>query len=639
MSDKINDKIPNNSPESMENQNYTDKVNNTPDYHNKISTDNEPVGLEDNSLEIDKEGNQHTVEQTTTTEDGISNRNVIKTTKLDNGKLKVEEEIYSNSDTTGKISKSSTSVKKQADGTTKVELKHLDDKNAKDDLDKDDLTTDEMNKELGGKQAKLTNSKQPTPDDELDNLPEEKDYTLPEDNKNNKLKDYGDNNLKDLNLNRHGGIKRGGITGEGGVIDKVKNSKAVTTGKNIGTTGKNLGANIKDLANAKKGERLANLKKLGSQLGKDTKNCFKGTRIEQKVKMLIEKIRKIVQFIVSNGKIIAIISAIVGIILLVAPFVISIVQTIGKTPHYYCEVPGDDGVDEGIKNSALYQQYCATGGSSLNLEDMNGHYIVQDQSGPCTACCTMNMTMRYFAANGINIYDYMWDDSGEYVNKLDDVTVNQHASSAYIADGCTESDNWYNIISQADNTSQSNGTNEPWPTFAAKHGYKRTLQANWGYYYSDDIWDNGTDSVTAARENDKWTWDLSYGSPGHWYADMGTLTGTSITIDGVTCTYTFVGAAITKNELITLLENHPSGVCVCGHRSTGGGHGILISKYDATEDKFYVIDSGKYLGGGFEGPADSNLFCCYSGENPNGNIIFNNNQYWYIEEDENTPTN
>ena len=55
---------------------------------------------------------------------------------------------------------------------------------------------------------------------------------------------------------------------------------------------------------------------------------------------------------------------------------------------------------------------------------------------------------------------------------------------------------------------------------------------------------------------------------GHWYADMGTLTGTSITIDGVTCTYTFVGAAITKNELITLLENHPSGVCVCGHRST-----------------------------------------------------------------------
>ena len=34
----------------------------------------------------------------------------------------------------------------------------------------------------------------------------------------------------------------------------------------------------------------------------------------------------------------------------------------------------------------------------------------------------------------------------------------------------------------------------------------------------------------------------------------------------------------------------------------GGGHGILISKYDATQDKFYVIDSGKYLGGGFEGP-------------------------------------
>lgn len=383
------------------------------------------------------------------------------------------------------------------------------------------------------------------------------------------------------------------------------------------------------LGDADKAAKLKKLKELKKDNNKKSlKEGLNNMKFVQNIQKQIEALKAQISAIISNIEVIAIVLAVIIVVYNVAMVAIGVFACYGDSPHFWCNLEASRKEQQ----SAFYQQYCTYHGG-LELTELNGHYIIQDGSGPCTACCTMNLLLRYFAANGVNMYDYLWDENGNAVyTEFPDNSIN--------------ADDWYHYLStaygsiyiQSDNSSNSRHAGETgsWIEFARSHG---DLLAggwenipNWGFYYSEDIWDLGTTAYDAGIQfQPSWTWDIDgYGSLGpgvwaRWYVNTGATNGKSITLDGVTATFVFVsGTPSSQNELIALLQSHPSGVAFCAQ-----GHGMLLTRYE--DGIFYMVDSGLGRAGGWEGPCTDPAFCCKDSTtiiNPS-----NWNGYWYIEED------
>lgn len=390
-------------------------------------------------------------------------------------------------------------------------------------------------------------------------------------------------------------------------------------------------------------EKKAQLKKIREAKLKATKESAKeglnNMKVVQRFKSRIEKIKNAIKAHLPFIKWVAIIMAVVTLLWNIGLYIHSVVAVAGQSPHYYCELEAD----RGMQNSAFYKQYCE--GGSLNLEELNGHYMIQDGSGPCTACATMNLYMRYFTANGVNIFDYLWDENG-------------HAKYTTFPENNKNANNWYELISRAQNQVYNQGDNtdggntgnrrnmsasNSWYQFALAKGGCGMTDAwgnipNWGFWYSEDIFADGTyENRKTDSGNAEYTYDIDgYGclGPGvwaRWYANVYANDGMQITIDGVTATMVVKFDHPSVDQLISLLNTHPSGVAFCTM-----GHGMLFTKYE--DGVFYMVDSGRGRAGGFEGPATSGNFCIYASQYSQLINTSDWNGYWYIEEDVSTPT-
>ena len=383
-------------------------------------------------------------------------------------------------------------------------------------------------------------------------------------------------------------------------------------------------------------------KKLVDNIGKGSVNAFKGIKNRalgkmksydayKKVQEIITKMQKVATFITSNIKVIGIVSAIVAIIWNAAIFGISIVQSLGPTPHYYCEIDAD----KTMKKSAMYQQYCSKKKSGFELNNLNGHYFVQDGSGPCTCTSKLNLLLRYYARKEINLYDYAWDETGKYDFEKIQSDVKSDTNSddtlRHFANG--------NIQEASDDYSTTNkyGSRE----FAAKNGIADYTMANWGYLRDEsiDLTDVSVDddnySEYANTNNEAWVWDLQYENDASNGTTWKFAWSTKYEINGVKATFKYFQGQHWNNadELKQLLDEHPSGIYAYRKYGSDGNHAILITGY--VDDVFYVVDPGLGMRGGFEGPATSSNFVLSMWSNDQiGTVGSNLNGFGYIEEDE-----
>lgn len=69
--------------------------------------------------------------------------------------------------------------------------------------------------------------------------------------------------------------------------------------------------------------------------------------------------------------------------------------------------------------------------------------------------------------------------------------------------------------------------------------------------------------------------------------------GQTVAIHGISCNIHYVSGSPSKNELISLLQEHPEGIAVTGSYSQGA-HGKVLTRYDETTDDFYCVDPGAW---------------------------------------------
>lgn len=366
---------------------------------------------------------------------------------------------------------------------------------------------------------------------------------------------------------------------------------------------------VKDLA-AQKRKDLED--KLLDQVA--DKGSLKGKLLAKGIKLVkdnkyLKEASKVISFIASNIQTILVILLIIIVACYFLITFMSIFQAIGSTPHYYCDIDAD----KGVKRSKVYQQYCTNGSVGFELDNINGHYIVQDGSGPCTDCACLNLLLRYYTSKEINLYDYLWDNTGQFIadnNALSlDTTFGNTSIRKYIA--------------ASGNTNCSNKASltrgSKW--FAKKHPTKNISNSNnfskadWGYVRDESLSFEGldfdeainTDEAKNISTNDNWVWDLSCETT--WSAQWGE--GNYITIDGVTATWEYPEKWTNKEELKALLLKYPSGI-VAWRNYGSGNHAILITGWNEEEQCFNVVDSALATSGGFEGPATSPNFVIQS---------------------------
>lgn len=366
-------------------------------------------------------------------------------------------------------------------------------------------------------------------------------------------------------------------------------------------------------------------------------NKLKNSEAAKTIKKMVETVRKIANFVAANIKPIAIISAVVLVLGNGAIFVISIAQSATPTPHYYC----DTEANSSIRKTSVYRQYCTQGGFSL--ENLQGHYIVQDGSGPCTDCAFNNLLMRYYTDAGLNYFDYLWDEAGEYGPS------GQICRSTNVATPGT----LRKIINgggtgTTDCTAKYDATANGTVKFGQLHG-KNITMANWGYLRDDSIedqsWAMSSTTHPDNSANEKWVWDLSLpdNSAGTtWNAGWGSQT---ITIDDIECNIIHLdNSSITGETVKDVLSGsmgstvtYAAAGCIVYYKypKSGGGtgnHAVLITGYDSNTGEWTIIDSALGLAGGYEGPVDnSGNFCIYGNEVKNLlNCGSNSNGSWSI---------
>lgn len=349
----------------------------------------------------------------------------------------------------------------------------------------------------------------------------------------------------------------------------------------------------KDLANAK------GLKAKAQLLGNKAGQKFKGTDFYKKLKELFLKLQKMASWIAAHAYPLAIASAVVLVGSFATIFIISVAQAATPTPHYYCDTEADGS----LKKTAVYQQYCGDKGL-FELEELNGHYIIQDGSGPCTDCATANMMMRYYTMKDLNFFDYLWKEDGQY-SPSGQVLVTDHLATPTTIRHCingTTTVRTTSLIKPA-NRNKPNGACK----FALKNGISGWTMSNWGYLRDDSIdyesYEMTSDFYADNSANENWVFDLSVANraPGSSWAVY--WTGTTTVADMVCQETTAEGSAITGDYIKDLFSN--SAVCaeagILMYFDYGDGqHAVLLTKYDGGE--WYIIDSAMGLAGGFEGP-------------------------------------
>lgn len=347
---------------------------------------------------------------------------------------------------------------------------------------------------------------------------------------------------------------------------------------------KNVKKTAKDFKNAEgiKGKT----KFVAGGVGRRAKKKWANSKTREKVKKFVATVKRIIAIIKAVYIPLAIT---MGLILLIGNFVVwaySVYAAVGRTPHYYCDIETDD---PGIKRSYLYQQYCANG-SGLNLEELNGHYIIQSGSGPCTSCATLNLWMRFFAANDINFFDYLWNENGETLNKVDKNGSEESTTFSAIGRGTCKYPNFVND-SRYPKASQ----------FMSQHG--KGNYATMGYVYNEEEYTEQEDLTGS----DDWTFTTLLGnvSDTH-YGCHGWDDGVTITIENASLTMKVdTDPAHCKIDYIkTIMDAHPSGIIIyfkCN--SDYGYHGVLLTKYE--DGKLYMVDSAPRLRGGWELPVET----------------------------------
>lgn len=348
-------------------------------------------------------------------------------------------------------------------------------------------------------------------------------------------------------------------------------------------------------------------------IGKGALNKFKSTDVYNTFKKVQKGIGNFLNFIIANWQIILIIIAVLLVASTLALFAVSIAQTIGENPHYYCYTnPSPE-----IRKSKEYMQYCTNDASYIKFDDVNGHYVVQDGAGPCTACCVLNMLIRFYYSNDINIYNYLWQSNGQYGsvgNTLQATDSNEYNFRRYITGYIGKNEDMFTA------KGQPNGSID----FAASFGKSNYTMANWGYLRDPTI-DSGEGYGDMNNEN--WVWDLSIaennGEGSSWGTQWGN--GRSVTIEGTTATFVEVNEPIKSlDDFKELLIAHPSGIIVYRQYGVMTGssyprHGILVTGYDEDNQCFKIVDPAFGMSGGYERLATDGD-CIKS----NGVEIFNN---------------
>lgn len=359
--------------------------------------------------------------------------------------------------------------------------------------------------------------------------------------------------------------------------------------------------------------------------GKRTKNRFKNSQAYQNAMKVAMAISKVIAFIVTYSKVFIILGI---ILLLVTPatiFIISVTQSLSPTPHYYCDV----NADKSLKKTDIYQQYCKQKDTTFSVENLNGHYIVQDGSGPCAAACLANMMMRFCTINNdlipINFFDYLWQSDGLYIT--DGMTVGKGS-------GTSANNSIRAVLNGYTTNTTSNvsidGVNHGSREFAQEHdkGIGYTM-ANWGYLRDESLdpesWESTEDFYISGKDNDKWVWDLSlnnFAAGSSWDVDwtaqirFGPLN--SCAIESSVSSQTTEGHNKTIEQIKNILDGEgpyeyystSAGVVLYYHYTEGGTvkyHAVLLTKYKTDENgntTWYGIDPGLGTMGGFEGPFD-----------------------------------
>lgn len=347
------------------------------------------------------------------------------------------------------------------------------------------------------------------------------------------------------------------------------------------------------------------LKNKAKFIGKGALNKFKSTNLYQNVKKFVGNVGKVLDFIIANIVPISIISAVLVLGTNIAIMSIGFVQAVGETPHYYCYTNPSDA----IKNSKAYKQYCENDTSYIKMDTVNGHYVVQDGPGPCCACSVLNMLIRFYHSNNINIYDFLWQSNGQYApigSSIIAPSRDQYNLRLFItgSGGVNDSTKWAANLS-------TNGSKE----FAENHGKPDYTMANWGYLRDPTI--NG--GYTDVSTNENWVWDLSLENDSEgtdWSAQW--YNGNHISIEGTKATFVHEDRAFRSlEEFKIILGAHPAGVVVYREYKPGKNHAILVTGYNESTGQFTVVDPALGLMGGFEQSADN----CVSSD---GVPIFNN---------------
>ena len=343
----------------------------------------------------------------------------------------------------------------------------------------------------------------------------------------------------------------------------------------------------------------------------------------KKLKAIFQKVQAAVSFLVENYWIL-IATAVVILLYNGALFVIGIVQSASPTPHFYCIVDADSS----MKKTALYQQYCGSGG--FDLENLQGHYVIQDGSGPCTDCAMNNMFMRFCASKGENYFDYLWQDDGMYTMDGQTIPYKDGAATGSLRQIISTNTG----VTTCTANGGANGANE----FASKHGKSGWTIANWGYFRDENFdvasWEQTDNFYVDNSGSDKWVFDLS--SQGEWDAyfsqdwiKIGDTAFKTVYNSGYDVTGDMVKKVLDGNMDMC----SPEAGCLVYYNYGGDhNHAVLITGYDDATGDWRIIDSAKGLEGGFEGPISDPSFAIMntqvknllnSGQHECGGLSFN----------------
>lgn len=354
---------------------------------------------------------------------------------------------------------------------------------------------------------------------------------------------------------------------------------------------------------------------------------------QRELRRIVNTTKNIAVKLMPYTKIIGIACVVVLLIYNAIIFGISVGQSVETSPHFYCDVDAPLA----IKHSAVYQQYCTQKDLNWNVENINGHYIVQDGKGPADCCAIANMLLRFYTIKSgdlwfgtTNVYSYLWQSDGQYNIRgttfaLDDPDAGAIASSYTIRSMLT---GYNDAINYEENDPDIKvGSRE----FAAMQEKPDFTMSNWGYLRDENIdiksYKQTSDFYLADDENTNWVWDLSvenqapgsaWRNPDKSWEMSFRLNGTKFAIEEMKCPNGDKGYAILKDRIVNVLNatygdwteyyKGTAGVLLQYSKTTSTDtikHTILLTKYkkdSAGNMTWYGVDSSLGVCGGWEGP-------------------------------------